>query len=466
MKYFIPDWDDRVDPNYDFKKDVHSKEHDEDPRHDVYAHEIFGEVPYDGILVSRMTLEISKKKYAHVRKMGIRAYLRLPACYPIMGDCGAWGYVKEREPPFKTKEMLEYYAKCGFDLGVSIDHLVVPPYEEDRYFRYEITRKNAREMYDLWDKHYREKMRIIGVAQGWDVESYRNAIRELLEIGYEYVALGGVAKMPTAHLIELLKEVSPIIKDKSKKENKKINFHVFGIARKDILKTFYECGVTSFDSASFLRQAWLSAKENYHTKERNYTAIRVRSESDKEGLLLRMLEDYSRGNISLKKVLLWMKENVSKSEKLIKEYERTLTSKPWEKCECEICKNIGVNVIIFKGNNRNRRRGFHNTWVWYRMFREKVPKCAFLFSYDIKEGFKDKEHFNIFKRVIDSPFDVGYVEEGKMVILGEGEVEPRRYSEFFVIGDLVLEGVKLRKISHESEVEDFLKEIKERIRAC
>ena len=32
-----------------------------------------------------------------------------------------------------------------------------------------------------------------------------------------------------------------------------------------------------------------------------------------------------------------------------------------------ICKEIGMDVIIFRGNNRNRRRGFHNTFVFYKL---------------------------------------------------------------------------------------------------
>ena len=44
--------------------------------------------------------------------------------------------------------------------------------------------------------------------------------------------------------------------------------------------------------------------------------------------------------------------------------ERTLTDCPWKNCECPICKQVGVEVIIFRGNNRNRRRGFHNLYVY------------------------------------------------------------------------------------------------------
>ena len=45
------------------------------------------------------------------------------------------------------------------------------------------------------------------------------------------------------------------------------------------------------------------------------------------------------------------------------------------KCPCEVCKAAGVEVVIFRGNNRNRRRGFHNTYVFYRLFAESVMQA-------------------------------------------------------------------------------------------
>jgi hypothetical protein len=33
-----------------------------------------------------------------------------------------------------------------------------------------------------------------------------------------------------------------------------------------------------------------------------------------------------------------------------------------------VCRTWGVEVIIFRGNNRNRRRGFHNTFIFYNLF--------------------------------------------------------------------------------------------------
>jgi hypothetical protein len=51
-------------------------------------------------------------------------------------------------------------------------------------------------------------------------------------------------------------------------------------------------------------------------------------------------------------------------------YRKTLTDRPWESCECSLCRMAGIEIIIFRGNNRNRRRGFHNTYVFYRLVQE------------------------------------------------------------------------------------------------
>jgi len=120
MKYFIPEWDDRVDPNYNFISDKHSKLHQENPlRNDVYIWDIFGlgKVPIDGVLVSRMKIMENKTKYQQILNEGIHKFLRLPESFEIMGDCGAWGYINEDEPPFKPSETLEYYVKCEINLG-------------------------------------------------------------------------------------------------------------------------------------------------------------------------------------------------------------------------------------------------------------------------------------------------------------------------------------------------------------
>ena len=51
-------------------------------------------------------------------------------------------------------------------------------------------------------------------------------------------------------------------------------------------------------------------------------------------------------------------------------YKEILEDKPWKSCDCTICNEIGIEVMIFRGNNRNRRRGFHNTYAFYKRFKE------------------------------------------------------------------------------------------------
>src|SRR5207344_1317638 len=60
LRYFIPEWDDLVDPDYDFETDTHAGGTG-DWSNQVYAHQMYPEPNYDGILVSRAVAEKSKK---------------------------------------------------------------------------------------------------------------------------------------------------------------------------------------------------------------------------------------------------------------------------------------------------------------------------------------------------------------------------------------------------------------------
>ncbi len=42
-----------------------------------------------------------------------------------------------------------------------------------------------------------------------------------------------------------------------------------------------------------------------------------------------------------------------------------LKDRPWEKCSCPFCRSAGMHIVVFRGTSRNKRRGFHNTWVFY-----------------------------------------------------------------------------------------------------
>ena len=41
-----------------------------------------------------------------------------------MGDCGAFSYINDDVPPYRPDEVIDFYDECGFDFGISIDHII------------------------------------------------------------------------------------------------------------------------------------------------------------------------------------------------------------------------------------------------------------------------------------------------------------------------------------------------------
>lgn len=443
MMFFLPDWDDRVDPLFDFEKDEPCP--DRDPyTHDAYHYELYGHLNCDGILVSKTVLEDNAQKKKLAQQLGIHKYLRLPRNVPVLGDCGAFNYIAEEVPPFSTKEILQYYEALDFDFGVSIDHLIVPGIlKRNRFLKLingeweEISKKEfediiinqnvkliksrngesqqnlfnestivCREEYcDEQERARRYGLTInnaknfiqghaeggysftpIGAVQGWSPWSYAEAVKQYQEMGYEYIALGGLVRSTTNEILEVLEAVSKI-------RNKNTRIHLFGVARLNALEEFMRHGVSSVDSAGMLRQAWLSSTNNYYSPHGNhYTAIRI-PPADKgakvkkilkekkvsheelletEKVCLRLLREYGKENLSLDEVyskVLEYHAMMDGNTNFSDAYLRTLSEKPWEKCQCKICKDIGIDVLVFRRNNRNRRRGFHNTWIFFNDFR-------------------------------------------------------------------------------------------------
>ena len=417
MKYYIPEWDDRVDPNYDFIADKHSKEHMENPiKNDVYTWDIFGpnNVPIDGVLASRFTIMGNKKKYELALAEGIHKVLRLPQNFEIMGDCGAFGYVREKTPPYDPLETLRYYRDLGFNYGVTVDHLVVPQFEKEKDFRMRLTFDNGIKSYYEWLKNYKKDFQLIVAVQGWDINDYLKMYDDYLKHGIRHFGFGGLVRSPTSFISSLLDKLIQKIK-----ESKIISeyLHFFGLARFSLFPKFQELeelGVqVGFDSASYLRKAWLSSPStqlNYLSLEgKGYAAIRIpfigKKPSKNEAVLgentkiaslkgleqdcLTKLRMYDKGEIDLESVLQTLSKfnnAIGGKPELIDFYKRTLEDKPWKKCDCPICKSVGIEVVIFRGNNRNRRRGFHNTYVFYKVFKNPELWSRFINKNENERG--------------------------------------------------------------------------------
>jgi hypothetical protein len=388
MKYFLPEWDDLVDPQYDFASDTSSCSQGS-WENQVFSHEIYGHTNSDGFLLSRAIAECTKLKKERINALGVHGYIRIPNTIPVMGDCGAFDYIEQESPPYTTDDVLDYYTRLGFDYGVSVDHLIVPAFMDKAKYRYDLTIHNA----DEFLKEHRTRglsWEPIGSVQGWDPWSYAECARQYAAMGYRYIALGSLVRKKTSEIINLLQAVRSVVPDSMK-------IHLFGIGRVNATREFEALGVTSVDSASPLRKAWLNADTGYLTHGGNrYAAIRIpqpeknprvkasirsgritlEHATQVEQKALLCLRGYDAGSVSLENTL----SALSELDHLIDEdrkdhtalYRRTLEDKPWKNCPCEICRSTGVEVIVFRGNNRNRRRGFHNTWVWYNQLQRAL----------------------------------------------------------------------------------------------
>ena len=388
LKYFIPEWDDLVDPDYDFSTDTHSGGSG-DWSNEVYAHQMYKEPNYDGILVSKVVPEKSKKKKERINEMGVHRFLRVPREFPIMGDCGAFGYINEEKPPYTTSEILKYYTRLDFDYGVSIDHLITSGTKATGKARYQLTIQNAE---DFLKEHKAQALEWtpIGAVQGWDPQSYADAAQAYVDMGYSYIALGGLVRSSTNSVLQILDAVHQVVPES-------VAIHLFGLARIQSMDRFASLGVRSVDSASLLRRAWMGTGQNYLSFDGTFfSAIRVpeanksfrakrmvsegRADADVverlEKACMKALRAYDAGALSLDTVL----STLSEYDHLITPdrpdtsdlYRQTLEAAPWRNCPCDICQKDGIQVVIFRGNNRNRRRGFHNTFVFYHLLQRAL----------------------------------------------------------------------------------------------
>ena len=635
MRFYVPEWDDNVDAEYDFVYDEHSSM-DPSERNLSYIWDIFDRetTPIDGVLISREQVEDTPSKFDRITKSGVydAPQLNIPEWLPTISDCGAWGYKSLPFPPYGNEGMLDFYETLDVTVGVTIDHLVLgsghtarlylderaftdgfttsdipdevteevdlmsdewpvewPDYvreyepsicdtgevetfdpaifdqplpailsdleahphavyrDDDMAFRYDLTLTNAMEMKELYDAgNY--SFRLMVAIQGWNARSYTDATERVLDMGYQYLGIGGVAGSPEEAVKEYVTAIGNSVKEFERTHNTRVDTHVFGFAKTGAFDTIGKSGMTSFDSASMLRAAWTGG-DNYHLdSDQRYDAIRVRYPPNTASLqeavegalraqeMLRALRAFDTDESISKALKNWYRTTQStldqlepylrehrhderynsstlrpikqafrdhyqhgekvaanfsekfrgrlakllrtdgdenplpfeEYERLISEvrnvvdgwtptkireiekreersgeygtfdqlwvlvanytahvgdeghrdaYEELLRREPWNECDCRICREHGIEVAIFRGNNRNRRRGFHNTRRFYDEFERDLPKIGIvtrgdvsLSSTDTVEEFFRKNRSELWEAVHDLPVaEVGAV---------------------------------------------------------
>lgn len=399
--YFLPDWDDMLDEHYDFEND-HFSTANRKERHEVHVTSLMGtERVCDGILVS-LAQSFGNKGLlkAHsptdIRSLApepLRDRFGLQSDQFLFGDCGAFSYVHKSEPAITVEQAVSLYELHEFDLGASVDHIPAPFLSlEEQERRIALTRENARAFIAV-HRHLRCRFTPVGVIQGTSAESYASQLLDYVEMGYRYIGIGGLVFRTDAQIEEIVRKII----EAKQKVGRPLWIHLFGIFRPRLQPVFRELGISSFDSATYFRKAWLRSDQNYLGVDGKwYAAIRVPVSTDPrnrkkllakgvslflaerlERAALKALHLYGKRQLSLRETLdavLAYDELVDRNEKrktnLARAYELTLEARPWERCPCPVCQALGIDVVIFRGTNRNKRRGIHNTWLLYRRVTE------------------------------------------------------------------------------------------------
>jgi hypothetical protein len=410
MKYFLPDSQDMVDPSFDFTRERRSATRLRQ-RDDLYAHEVFAEPAFEGILVSKGIVDgfdMSGGRYTvaqrhRLYRTGAREFFRLTEKkqrITTMGDCGAFTYVEQKKPPYSVDDVVAFYLECGFDHGISVDHVILAfdksldsdpkRVPADLRARQRVTLDLAREFLKR-SRSDRVPFEPLGVAQGWSPKSYAHATAELQKMGYRYIAVGGMVPLRTPEILLSLAAIDEVRRPDTR-------LHLLGVTRTENLQEFERMGVASFDSTSPLRQAFKDERDNYYTPTRTFAAVRIpqvegnpklqklissgklpqgRARELEKGALQAMAR-LDAGAATVPEALDALRrydEFCGATGDYAEAYREVLTEKPWKACACEVCRALGHHVILFRGAERNRRRGFHNVWVFYRRLQRQIASA-------------------------------------------------------------------------------------------
>lgn len=129
--YFLPDWDDFLDVDFDFGKDKFSSAKREE-RNEAHTIQLLKPQRIcDGILVSLaqhlgskgLLRSVPPADQSLMRPRSVRDHFSLSPDQLAFGDCGAFSYAGQHDPAISVDQAIAVYELYEFDLGASVDHI-------------------------------------------------------------------------------------------------------------------------------------------------------------------------------------------------------------------------------------------------------------------------------------------------------------------------------------------------------
>lgn len=170
----------------------------------------------------------------------------VPQGRPMIWDCGAWSYRDKEVPDYTPAQCVEMYQECAppGSMVIAPDHMLIPGVDCDA--RRKINLANARKFIAICPK----SLKPMATVHGETIEERIKAAVVLRDMGYRYVALGGLAAQASRK-----KMAVQIVRD-IRKAVPKVHLHVLGLSSPEYARQWNQIGVQSFDGSSHFKQAF------------------------------------------------------------------------------------------------------------------------------------------------------------------------------------------------------------------
>jgi hypothetical protein len=170
----------------------------------------------------------------------------LPEGKPMIFDCGAWSYRNDDLPPVDADSVLESYrsyASSGSML-IAPDHMLIEGVDLD--VRRHWNTFQASKFLEICPDEYVP----MAAIHGMDLDERLSHASELAKMGYEHIAIGGVAARASQ------KRLVIGMVDKIRREVPDVWLHVLGLSSPDYMKNWSNLGIQSADGSSHFKQAF------------------------------------------------------------------------------------------------------------------------------------------------------------------------------------------------------------------
>lgn len=171
---------------------------------------------------------------------------QLPQGRPMIWDCGAWSYRLKEVPDYTPAACLALYQECApkGSMVIAPDHMLIPGVDCDA--RRKLNSEYAKKFIKICPKTFKP----MATAHGETIEERIKTAQALRKLGYEYIALGGLAAQASRKkmAVQIVRSVREAVSD--------VHLHVLGLSSPEYAWQWNHIGVQSFDGSSHFKQAF------------------------------------------------------------------------------------------------------------------------------------------------------------------------------------------------------------------